>query len=41
MSPVFALWIGLLVIYLVATGRIQQVIGAWQDALGKKLKKEK
>ncbi len=38
MHPVFALWIGLLVVYLVVTGRAEQVIAAWQDILQGKLK---
>lgn len=38
MHPVAALWFGLLVIYLIATGRAEQVISAWQEVLSGRLK---
>lgn len=38
MHPVFGLWIGLLVLYMIATGRAVAVVSAFQDAVSGKLK---
>jgi hypothetical protein len=40
MHPVFGLWIGMIVIYLIVTGRAETVIQAWQEVIDFRLKGE-
>lgn len=40
MHPVFALWLGLLLLYLIVTGKAEVIIRAWQETLNFKLKGE-
>lgn len=40
MNPIYVLWLGLLSVYLVVTGRAEVTIQAWRDAAANLHKKK-